>query len=62
MVYTTCAALFPKRRRNPQLLENSMLKITLSPEAREKIKALLAEDDDYDEPLLRIREVKVGGG
>lgn len=43
-------------------LEKFMLSINLSPEAREKIKTLLAEDDDYDEPLLRIREVKVGGG
>lgn len=39
-----------------------MLQITLSPEAEEKLKALLAEDDDYAEPFLRIREVKVGGG
>jgi len=39
-----------------------MLEITISPEAREKLKTLLAEDDDYEEAFLRIREVKVGGG
>lgn len=43
-------------------MEKRMLKITLSPEAREKLNVLLAEDGDYDDPFLRIREVKVGGG
>ncbi len=37
-----------------------MLDITLSPEALEKMKELLAEDEDYDEPFFRIREVKFG--
>ena len=57
-----CAACLTAEQSITLLLENFMLKINLSPEAREKIKALLAEDEDYDEPLLRIREVKVGGG
>ena len=39
-----------------------MLEITLSPDAGEKLKKLLAEDEDYDKPFLRIREVKIGGG
>jgi len=43
-------------------LENHMLEITLSLEAREKLKALLEADDDYEEAFLRIREVKVGSG
>lgn len=43
-------------------LENHMLEITLSPEARERLKALLEVDDDYEEAFIRIREVKVGSG
>ena len=39
-----------------------MLEITLSPIAGEKLKKLLAEEEDYDKPFLRIREVKIGGG
>ncbi len=36
-----------------------MLEITLSPESSEKFKNLLAEEDS-DDAVLRIREVKVG--
>lgn len=39
-----------------------MLEITISPEAKERLTRLLAEDEEYDEAFLRIREVKVGGG
>ena len=39
-----------------------MLKITLSPVAKEKLAALLAQDDDYAEPALRIRSVVAGTG
>ena len=36
-----------------------MLEVTLSPEACEKFKALLA-DEDSEDAVLRIKEVKVG--
>lgn len=39
-----------------------MLEITISPDAKKMLKQLLSEDEDYDEPFLRIREVKIGGG
>ena len=38
-----------------------MLNITLSPEAVAKLQGLLAEEDNGD-AVLRLREVKVGGG
>lgn len=38
-----------------------MLDITLSPEAVEKLQGLLNEEDS-DDAVLRIREVKVGAG
>ena len=40
--------------------ENVMLSIMLSPEAEEKLRALL--EDEGTESLVRIREVKIGGG
>ena len=38
-----------------------MLTITVSPEVREKLKSLLAEEDNED-AVVRIREVKAGAG
>ena len=38
-----------------------MLNIMLSPEAVVKLQGLLAEEES-DDTVLRIREVKVGGG
>lgn len=37
-----------------------MLNITLSPDAEEKLKTLL--EDEEPGSLIRIREVKIGGG
>ena len=37
-----------------------MLSIVLSPEAEEKLKSLLK--DETPDSLIRIREVKIGGG
>lgn len=39
-----------------------MLKITLSLDARQKLATLLAQDEDFDQPYLRIRSVVAGGG
>jgi hypothetical protein len=39
-----------------------MLKITLSLDARQKLATLLAKDEDFDQPYLRIRSVVAGGG
>lgn len=40
---------------------NSMLKINLIPEIRDKFKELLEEEDNGD-AVIRIRETKIGGG
>ena len=39
-----------------------MLKITLTLDARLKLGELLARDEDFDQPYLRIRSVVAGSG
>ena len=48
-------------RNGPITKGNRMLNITLSPEAVAKLQGLLKEEDNED-AVLRIREVKVGSG
>ncbi len=39
-----------------------MLKVTLTLDAQQKLASLLAKDEDFDQPYLRIRSVVAGGG
>lgn len=39
-----------------------MLKITLSPDAKEKLKALIDRETDYAEPFFRIQVIRLGTG
>lgn len=50
----------PRAGRRSAAAEEAMLDITLSPEAVAKLRGLLDEEDG--DAVLRVREVKVGGG
>lgn len=54
----------PRFGAEPQNLSGRtiMLKVTLTLDAQQKLASLLAKDEDFDQPYLRIRSVVAGGG